>query len=123
MIDLHGFPGVDKGKDGGREWILNTSHQNRSIEALEVLTTEFVKEEYEHAVTAIIVAHQPLPLSREERQKLSEYTYNAYGNIRNISSGGDSITVMFSDAGLGVLHWNGFMPYPDYENVALDYVR
>lgn len=65
MVDLHGLPGSQNGLDNSGwlsdtiEWQNNATNVDRSINALELLTAEVTKADYEGIVKSIEVINEP----------------------------------------------------------------
>lgn len=68
---MHGLPGGQNGWDssgirGTREWFNNATNIDRALAAVDNLVVEFVKSEYNNAVTAIEVANEASPYTQKE---------------------------------------------------------
>lgn len=129
MLDLHGAPGSQNGYDnsglrGTRQWFSNSTNYARAINAIEVLVTEFTNASYSGAVTSIELMNEPLPQSSSDIGDLRSYYQDGYALIRNISAvaASNGITVIIQEAYQGLAAWEGFMPAPTYQRVALDTV-
>ncbi|KAL7412182.1 glycoside hydrolase superfamily [Mrakia frigida] len=120
MVDLHGLPGSQNGLDnsgkyGTIAWASNSSNVDRSINALELLTAEVTKEDYEGVVKAIEVINEPyldtMFAGGATFDQLADYYVRAYASIRDkevILDSAAPVTVVIHDAFQAVLNWEYF---------------
>lgn len=123
MVDLHGAPGSQNGFDnsglrGTRQWFANSTNTQRTIQALQTLTSEFAQATYNKTVIAIELINEPFPYTTDEANTLRGFYQSAYSAVRESSS----LVVALDDGFLGLQTWQGFMEEPDYGNVAMDTV-
>ncbi|OCF58914.1 glucan 1,3-beta-glucosidase [Kwoniella mangroviensis CBS 10435] len=124
MIDLHGAPGGQNSWDnsgirGVREWFYNDTNIERTLDALTIMTGEFVKDQYQNTVIAIEVLNEPFPNNPNEVNILKSFYQAAYSRIRD-SAQGKRVTVALDQAYQGLYVWENFMMDPDYWDVAMD---
>ncbi|WWC86985.1 uncharacterized protein L201_001866 [Kwoniella dendrophila CBS 6074] len=126
MIDLHGAPGGQNSWDnsgfrGIREWFYNDTNVSRTLNAITVLTEEFLKDQYQDTVVAIQLLNEPFPCNDWELNTLKNYYQNSYHLIRDRSNQKQKrITVGLDQAYQGLQTWEWFMKWPDYVDVSMD---
>ncbi|ORY27801.1 putative glucan 1,3-beta-glucosidase [Naematelia encephala] len=124
MVDLHGAPGSQNGFDnsglrGTREWFVNTSNVARTTSALQVLTAEFTRPQYNGTVLTVELINEPFPYTPDELDFLKSYYQKAYSTV-NAASEQSTIVVAIDQAFQGLSIWQDFMTEPSFHNVAQD---
>ncbi|KAJ7597458.1 exo-beta-1,3-glucanase [Mycena floridula] len=126
IIDLHGVPGSQNGFDNSGHrmnyptWHSNTTNVARSNKIIKTLANMFPQSS---DVPIIAPLNEPAGFYGESVMKVvRQYWKDSYGNIRfPLGTKKQSNTVvLIHDAFLKGSVWKGFMPYPQYEGVALD---
>ncbi|KAI0036398.1 exo-1-3-beta-glucanase [Vararia minispora EC-137] len=128
IIDLHGAPASQNGYDnsgqrlaGGPQWNFNQTNIDRTNNVIKQIAAEFVSQV--GTVSIIAPLNEPAGyFSADLLQKTQQYWRDSYGNIRypyGTSQQSDTV-VLLHDAFQPLSYWNGFMPTPNYEGVAMD---
>ncbi|KAI0059440.1 glycoside hydrolase family 5 protein [Artomyces pyxidatus] len=127
IIDLHGAPGSQNGFDNSGQrmsfptWHSNGTNVARTDAIMKQIAGEFASQ-YQNAP---IIAPLNEPAGFDGQAVLSvvrQYWYDSYGNIRypyDTSQQGNTV-VLLHDAFQPLSYWNGFMPPPNYQGVAMD---
>lgn len=109
------------GLRGTRQWFTNTTNVDRTVTALQTLTTEFTQSSYGDAVLSVELINEPFPYTPAELSVLQSFYLSAYGAVRTASQQ-STLVVAIDEAFQGLQAWQNFMLAPEYENVALDTV-
>lgn len=124
MVDLHGAPGSQNGFDnsglrGQREWFWNQTNIDRTLTALQVLTSEFTQPSYSGTVLTIELINEPFPQSSSELDTLKAFYQSGYQSVREASQQ-ETIVVAIDEGFQGLEIWNSFMTEPAFHNIAQD---
>lgn len=122
IVELHTVPGGanpydHSGHTGNQEWLGNSNYQNRWLEILDELATEFSQSKYP-AVTAISIVNEP---NGDVNEIYGQYK-RGYNKVRN-SEGDDELLVIVGDVFLNPAendYWHSRFPSPKYQNVMTD---
>ncbi|EIN11009.1 glycoside hydrolase family 5 protein [Punctularia strigosozonata HHB-11173 SS5] len=127
IVDLHGAPGSQNGFDNsGRrisypEWHTNSDNVDRTTAIIKKLANMF--KDQANVVTTIAPLNEPAGFYGDDvLTVLKQYWHDSYGNIRfpyGSAKQGNNL-VLLHDAFQDLSYWDGFMPSPDYQGVALD---
>jgi len=127
IIDLHGAPGSQNGYDnsGHRvsapQWQTNSNNVQRTDAVIKQIMSEFASQS--NVVPIVAPLNEPAGYySSQLLNTARQYWYDSYGNVRfPYGDSTESNTVLLiHDAFQGVQYWNGFMPAPNWQGVAVD---
>lgn len=126
MLDLHGAPGSQNGFDNSgrrdeRAWFHSQSNADRTIAAVRELVTEFTRDEYGGAVSAVELLNEPFPHEDWERSFTRDFSARAYAAVRELSK---DLLVVVHDGFRPLSEWADFVPHDDGgaapDRIALD---
>ena len=100
-------------------WFSSPNAIPRSLEAISVLTSEFLTSNFDSAVIAIELVNEAFPRNEDQIATLQQYYKDGYQEVRKF---GEQSVVLLSEAYQSLGFWSGFMTPPQYSKVALDVV-
>lgn len=137
IVDIHGAPGSQNGYDNSGQrttpsWALDDENVARTVD-----TVAFVVKELGDSVSIIQLLNEAAGWAGDAFQKaIKQYWLDGYAAVRKAVGG--RVKVMIGDAFQGInvsesstltvsyltilQAWQGFMSYPDYQGVYMDWV-
>ncbi|KAK4686576.1 glucan 1,3-beta-glucosidase, partial [Tremellales sp. Uapishka_1] len=111
---------LKSGLRGTRQWFANQTNIDRTLAALQNLTSEFTQSKYASTVLTIELVNEPFPYSAAELDILKSFYYDGYSTVRSHQNEQSILVVALDEAFVGLTTWTDFMTEPNYHNVALD---